>query len=50
MDFKDLCDYASRGAPTAAEGAVVEEVAGVGAIPSAARGASIRGTQPPSAS
>ena len=51
MDFKDLCDYASRGAPTAADrGAVVVEVAGVVAIPSVVRVASIRGTQPPSAS
>ena len=47
MDFKDLCDYASRGAPTAAEGGVVAvEVAGAVAIPSVVRVASNRGTQP----
>ena len=39
-----------RGAPTAVESVVVVEVAGVVAIPSVVRVASIRGTQPPSAS
>ena len=39
-----------RGAPTAVDSVVVVEVAGVVAIPSVVRVASIRGTQPPSAS